>query len=244
MRPRHIAPLAVLAALGLASGSWTQAPQTAGTQKPMAGGADIELVEKVLVARKEYQKALENLRAQYLNVGDVKRAKMAEEELRQYHRIAKHPFRLELDVPPPSLQPNANVLEANKLYARALTYKDKGFGMDYVDNQRRAEILLQELLTRYPQSNKISDTAYMLGDIYESRPYRQYDRAAAYFERCYQWNPATTFDARIRAARIYDRHLQERNRAIELYRDVTTHDTDSRRIQEAQKRLTELSSTR
>lgn len=241
MRPFHLLPLAVLLALGVASAPWAQTPNSAA--KPMASG-DIELVEKVLVARKDYQKALENLRAQYIQAGDIKRARLAEEELRQFHRIAKHPFRLELDVPPPTLQPISNVLEANKLYARALTFKDKGFGMDYTDNQRRAEILLQELLTRYPQSNKISDSAYMLGDIYESRPYRQYDRAAAYFERAYQWNPATTHDARLRAARIYDKHLMERGRAIELYREVTTHDTDPRRIQEAQKRLADLSTTR
>lgn len=240
MRPVFALPIVLLVALGVAQ---AQAPNSAKDTKPMASG-DIELVEKLLVARKDYQKALENLRAQYLQVGDIKRAKMAEEELRQYHRVAKHPFRLELDVPPPTLQSAANVPEANKLFTRALTFKDKGFGMDYVDNQRRAEILLQELLTRYPQSNKISDTAYNLGDIYESKPYRQYDRAAMYFERAFQWNPATTSDARLRAARIYDKHLQERARAIELYREVTTHDTDARRMQEAQKRLTELSSTR
>ena len=53
-----------------------------------------------------------------------------------------------------------------------------------------------------------------------------------------------TLDARLRAARIYDRHLQERGRAVELYRQVTTHETDARRIQEANKRLADLAGTR
>ena len=64
------------------------------------------------------------------------------------------------------------------------------------------------------------------------------------FERCFQWNPKTTSDARMRAARIYDKHLSDRVRAVEIYREITTHETDAKRIAEAQKRLQELSGTR
>ena len=88
---------------------------------------------------------------------------------------------------------------------------------------------------------KIDDAAYMLGEIYESKSYKQYRRAAMYYERCFQWNNNTQFEARLRAARLYDKQLQERPRAIELYREVTTHETDPKRMQEAQKRLLELS---
>ncbi|MFO0968363.1 MAG: hypothetical protein U0793_22640 [Gemmataceae bacterium] len=49
-----------------------------------------------------------------------------------------------------------------------------------------------------------------------------------------------THGARIRAARIYDKQLNERTRAIELYREVLTHETDARRYQEALKRVNEL----
>ena len=101
-------------------------------------------------------------------------------------------------------------------------------------------MLFQQILTNYPQSDKIDDAAYMLGDIYESKAYKHYRRAALYFERCFQWNPNTQFDARLRAARLYDKHLQERSRAVELYRDVTTHETNPKWIAEAQKRLLEL----
>jgi len=205
---------------------------------------DIELVEKLLVARRDYQKILETLRLHYIQAGDIERAKWAEEELRQYHRISKPAYRLELDVPPPTLAGLTNVPEANKMFTRAMEYKDKGWNTEYIDNQHRAELLLQELLTKYPQCNKIDEAAYMLGDIYESKAFKQPRRAAQYFERCFQWNPRTQRDARTRAARIYDRDLQERTKAIDLYREVTTHETDQRRIQEAQRRLTELSGTR
>jgi len=241
VRTRWLAPFVLGAAVLIAG-----APPRAQTPPPGSGPrpSDIELVEKLLVARRDYQKTLENLRTHYLQGGDIERAKWAEEELLLYQRIPKPAYRLELDVPPPNLSGLSNVPEANKLFTRAMAYKDKGWGNDFLDNQRRAEILFQELLTRYPQSDKISDTAYMLGDIYEDKPYRHYRRSAQYFERCFQWNPRTNHDARIRAARIYDRQLAERPRAIELYREVTTHETDPRRLQEAQKRLADLSGGR
>ncbi len=160
----------------------------------------------------------------------------------QYHRVLKQAYRLELDVPPPTLKPTYNIPEANELYKRAMLYKDKGWGGDsYIDNQRRAEILLQQLLTNHPQSDKIADAAYQLGELYEGKAYRQYRRAAAYYERSFQWNPLShQSEARIRAARLYDRVLNERGRAIEIYKDIQTHETDIKRVQEAQKRLAEL----
>lgn len=237
MRSRGLA-LVMLAALVV--GGPTPHAQTPPAGRP----SDIELVEKLMLARRDYQKALEGLRLHYLQNGDLERAKWAEEELVLYHRIPKHAYRLELDVPPPTLNGLSNVPEANKLFTRAMSYKDKGWGNEYIDNQRRAEILFQEVLTRYPQSDKISDAAYMLGDIYEGKPYRHYRRAAQYYERCFQWNQRTQFDARLRAARLYDRQLNERSRALELYREIITHETDPRRLQEANKRLADLSGGR
>ena len=54
-----------------------------------------------------------------------------------------------------------------------------------------------------------------------------------------QWNPTTQLDARLRAARLYDRHAIDRTKARTLYQDVKTHDTDPRRIQEPDRRLSQ-----
>ncbi|HMC89003.1 MAG TPA: hypothetical protein VKI17_05625, partial [Gemmataceae bacterium] len=81
--------------------------------------ADIPKVERVLAARRDYQIALEQLRLHYITAGDIERARWAEEELLQFHRINKQAYRLELDVPPPELQAAKNVPEANELYKRA-----------------------------------------------------------------------------------------------------------------------------
>src|SRR5947199_1815441 len=221
-------------------------PAPADNPKPAGNKAttDYDLVKNLNLCRTRYQANLEQLRAWYIANGDVERARWAEEELRQFHRMPKQAFRLDLDVPAETLAAKENVPEANELYRRAMTYKDKGWGNDYLDNQRRAELLFQQLLSTYPQSDKIGDAAYQLGDIYESRAYRQYRRAAQYFERAFQWNPTTQLDARLRAARLYDRYAIDRNRARELYQEVITHDTDPRRRQEAQRRLSELGNQR
>jgi tetratricopeptide (TPR) repeat protein len=215
--------------------------QQPATPPAKGNGGDLELVKHLINVRKNYQKTLENLRLHYLRAGDIERAKWAEEELRQYQRIPKQAFILDLDVPNPNLKGDTNVPEANKMLTWALTFKDKGFGNDYIDNQRRAEILLQDMLEKYPHSNKIHLAAFHLGDIYESKAYKQYRRAAAYYERCFQWNPKTHHDARMRAARLYDYEIKDRTRAIELYRDITTNETDPKTLQEANKRLSELS---
>ena len=233
--------LVVFAIVVLATAPHAQTPPAS----PITGkNGDLELVQKLLATRRDYQKSLELLYVHYHQVNDKERERWAKEELVSFHRIAKNAFILDLDVPPPNLNGNTNITEANKLFTWAMQYKDKGFGVDYTDNQRRAELLFQEILTKYPSSDKISDVAFMLGDIYESKAYKMYYRAVEYYHRCYQWNPKTSHEARMRAARLYDKQLNNRVKALELYREVKTHEVDPRRHTEADRRIAELSGTK
>jgi Tetratricopeptide repeat len=217
--------------------------QAPPASKPKPGGTDMQLCERVLAARKEYQDSLEALRTHYVSTNKIEHARWAEDELLQFHRMNKQAYNLALDVGPPNLQALYNIPEANELVRRALTYKDKGWGTDYTDNQRRAELLLQQVLTKHPQSDKISDAAYYLGDLYESRAYRHLERAALYFERCFNWNPKTHFDARLRAAQLYER-LGETSKATEIYTEIPNRETDQKRIDYAQKKIAELNRNR
>lgn len=211
----------------------------------MGANRDFPLVTRVLAARSEYQLALEELRKHYIANNDLLRARWAEEELIQFHRINKQAYRLELELPPPTLKGDKNLPQANALFRQAKGYKDKGWsGSDYVDNQRRAEILFQRILTKHSESDKIDDVAYNLGDIYEGRAFQQYARAGAYFERCYQWNPKTATDARLRAARLYERQLNDRGKALDIYKLIMRHETDERRVEEAKRKVQELSNKR
>ena len=190
---------AVLFGLAVAVTVGAQTPvRPLGTGKGGKTTSDVEMVEKVLAARRDYQVSLEALRAHYISVQDTERERWTEDELREFHRINKQAYNLDLDVPPPTLKAEKNIPEANELYKRAMTFKEKGWGGDYVDNQRRAELLFQQILTSYPESDKIDDAAYRLAELYEGKAYKQYRRAAVYYERCFQWNPNSQFDARLR----------------------------------------------
>ena len=212
-----------------------------GPRAPKPAADEAKLVEQLVDARKKYQESLVGLYDHYARSGDREHAKWAEDELRAYHLHTKRSYRLDIqDVPPPTLEAKVNVREANDLYREAMEYKDKGYGTDYVLNERRAEIRLQEILSKYPNCDKIADVAYQLGDLYEGSAYKEYARSAAYFERAHQWKRGTQGDALLRAARIYDRRLTDKAKAIEAYREVTTHDTDPARLKEAERRLGEL----
>lgn len=219
--------------------AWAAPPRDRGASAQPTS-TDLSLVQQVIAARRDYQVGLEQLLAYYGSVGDSERGRMAEEELKQFHRVTKGAYIIDLDIAGPGLRPDQNVPAANDLFKKAMSYKNKGMGSEYTDNQLRAELLLQQLLQQYPTSNRCSDAAYHLAEIFEDRKPAQHRRAAVYFERCAQWNPATTLDARLRAAMIYDRFLNERNKAIQWYEAVLSSDPDQRRRQDAQKRLADL----
>lgn len=216
-------------------------PTKKGGSSEQAG--EVELVEAVIKARKDYFVSLDKLRQHYVSTHDVEKAKWVEDELKAYHRMMKYSYRLDVkDVPPPTLQAKQNIPEANSLFRRAIEFKNKGSAEDFIDNQRRAEVLLQAILEKYPESDKIAEAAYHLGDVYEHyRPKPQYERSAAYYERSFQWNKASATDARLRAAKLYDHELKMLDKAKELYKSVMNHDTNPTRVEEAERRLNELS---
>jgi tetratricopeptide (TPR) repeat protein len=243
---KYVFVLAAFSA-GLLLVGWAAADSPGAADKkgssslPPAAASDVELVERVIAARKEYEGSLRKLREHYEKHGDKQRTHWTEQELVAFHMMFKPSYNLDVqDVPPPTLEAKVNVREANELYRMAMEFKGKGLGSDYTLNMRRAEILLREILEKYPNSDKIADVAYQLAEVYESRAYRQYDRAARYYERSFQWMKGSRTDARLRAAVLYDKQLNERTKAVELYREVTSHDTDAERIKQAEKRLGEL----
>ncbi len=244
---KRIAVLALFASsvglIGWAPGADPEkADEKADALPAAAATSDIDLVEKNLAARKAYETSLKQLWEHYRKTGDKQRTKWVEDELMGFHLITKPSYNLDVqDVPPPSLEAKKNIREANDLYRIAMEYKGRGIGNEYVLNMRRAEVLFREVLDKHPTSDKISDVAYQLGELYESRAYKQYDRAARYFERSFQWKKGTATDARLRAAVLYDRMLNERSKALALYKQVVENDTDPERIKVAEKRLTELS---
>ncbi|MFO0936516.1 MAG: hypothetical protein U0798_08405 [Gemmataceae bacterium] len=160
-------------------------PKATSTGSP---ADESELVEGLLKVRKEYQAKLAALYEHYVRVGDIERARWAEDELKSYHLMNKPSYRLDIsDVPPPTLEAKVNVKEATiftnwRCSTRARLWHGTA-----------AELLpggnpVQEILQKYPNCDKIADVAYELrSELYEGRAFKQWNgRAAAYYERAYQ----------------------------------------------------------
>ncbi|MCL6517771.1 hypothetical protein, partial [Alicyclobacillus sp.] len=79
--------------------------------------SDVELVERLHAARKEYENSLKALYEHYARVGDRQRWKWVEEELLGYHLLFKPSYNLDVkDVPPATLKAEVNIPAANELY--------------------------------------------------------------------------------------------------------------------------------
>src|SRR6478752_708327 len=97
--------------------------------KASAGGAtsDVEVVERVIAARKEYEASLRAVRDHYEKAGDKQRLQWTEQELMGFHLLFKPSYNLDVkDVPPPWLEAKVNVREANELFKQAMEFKGKG----------------------------------------------------------------------------------------------------------------------
>ena len=242
-RLRGPAALLAVAALALAGvGADKPAPKP-GPAAPDTG--DDRMIHRVVTARGEYQLSLIALYDHYLKTGDREKARWVEEELRTYHLAWKPSYSLEIQDPLPEHPPlSKNDPDANELFKLAVQYKAKPAGADYTLNMRRAEILMQDVIHKHPDMDKLADVAYELGDLYESKAYKQYERAARYFEYSAAWRKGSSGDALIRAARLHDRQLNDRKKAAELYRREIQTDTNPAHVKEAEKRLAELTTTR
>src|SRR5262249_34116450 len=145
-RMLRIASLGVLlAGVGVVGWAAAQSPSKplADTKKnstPDAGSLppaanDVELVERAIAARREYENSLRALHAHYLKAGDKQRVQWVEQELMGFHLQFKPSYNLDVkDVPPPTMEASVNIREANELFRAAMEYKGKGLGNDYILN--------------------------------------------------------------------------------------------------------------
>jgi len=107
------------------------------------------------------------------------------------------------------------------------------------DKLRGALNKFNQLIERFPSSNKIDDAAYRAGRIYEH--FRDWDIAAVYYQRCFQWNDVTAYPARFRAAFILDQRLLQRTEALTLYQLAVDREARyTKNTEFAQKRILEL----
>jgi tetratricopeptide (TPR) repeat protein len=133
--------------------------------------------------------------------------------------------------------------DANALYAEALNL-EKQAGPVVKNESLLSQALskYEQLLTKYPKSDKISDAAFRMAGIYEYR--KDYANAVKNYQRTYQWNPETPTSARFKTAYILDTKLGRRAEALQIYQEalskITTSNEHKLWVEYAEQRVKEL----
>ena len=207
---------------------------------PGAGEADY--VEQVAATRQAYREALESLIAYYRSVGNYTKGQWAQTELRTFNQMVKYTYLAPAETAPANLQARDVIDQAEQLYADGMKlFREAGGGLLIVDEPKLRESLqyFNQLIAEYPTSTRIDDAAYRAGQIYEHL--KNYELAAVYYQRAFQWNDNTPYPARYRAAMILDHRLKMRSEALALYQLAVEREARySDNVENAKRRIAEL----
>jgi len=203
---------------------------------------EVELAERVAVAREAYRLALQALKGHYVDTHDTIKLQWAEKELAELIGIDKYHYLSEVELAGPDLKPIASVSAADLLFREGIEFKDyPAFPREKRGKLKTALQKFRTIIADYPTSDKIDDAAFRMGEIYEGWYHQDYARAVVCYERCFQWNPRTQHPARFNAARLYDQKLMMRDKAVRLYNLVVQESQNTQHVDEAMRRLKELS---
>jgi len=215
----------------------------AGFLMPGAGEADY--VEQVAATRAAYREALGSLLAYYRSVGNYTKGRWAATEIRTLDQMVQYTYLSPAEVAPATLQARDIIDAADELYNQGMALWRQANALIMVDEPKMREALryFNRVIAEYPTSDKIDDAAYYSARIYEQL--KNYELAAVYYQRTYQWNDNTPYPARFHAASVMDHRLKMRSEALALYQLAV--ERESRYIdntQTARLRIAELSQPR
>jgi tetratricopeptide (TPR) repeat protein len=192
-----------------------QAEKVTGEGFAVPGAEEIDLVEDMTGRRNSYRASLKALIDFYEASGDATKLAWAQ---REYALMPQYRYLMPGEALKADLQATDSIEVADELYAEALTlYKEAG-GLLIIVDEEKLRVSLSKfnlLIENYPSSDKIDDAAYKAGRIYNY--FQDYEIAAVYFQRAFQWDKNTPYPARFRAAYILDRRLNMKVEALVLY---------------------------
>lgn len=227
-------------------------PYISEPNKPLAKPSDsgeIDLVEKMADNRKAYRRSLEALIQYYSAAGNNTKVTWAQKEMTALDRIPQYLYIIEAEVMPATLKASESIAAADQLYEEALKIERQAGPRPmpslFKDQQilQAALVKYSELLRKYPTSDKIDDVAYRMAEIHKG--FGDYTIALSFYQRAYQWDAATPYPARFRAADILDRRLHDRAKALEVYQEAIAKEsqyTDLRLM--AERRVQELNTSK
>jgi len=208
-----------------------------------ADQAEVGLVENVAEARATYRQALTELVHYYSRIGNDAKRKQAQEELDGFDDVVKHEYVILAYVVDPNIKPTRTIPEADRLYKDGMEYKNYRTLFFRRSKKKKLQLALErfkEILLKHPESDKCDDAAYRIAQIYDGQHFRDPVLAVKYYEKCFEWDPRTPYDARYCAARIYDLKLKDPDTAVRVYALAVEKERDERIREKAENRLAEL----
>ena len=204
--------------------------------------SEVDYVENLAATRDAYRRALISLVDYYSSVGNATKLQWAKTELETYDQMVRYQYLQPAEWLPVNLAATDSIEEADALYqeARALEGDARLAVVVNKAKLQQALGLYNQLIQQYPSSDKIDNAAYKAGRIYDYL--KNYELAAIYYQRTFQWNETTSYPARYRAASVMDHKLRMRGEALALYKlaiEKESRYSDNAEI--AQMRIAELS---
>ena len=207
--------------------------------------SEADLVEQMSVNRQAYKQGLELLAGYYTRTGNNMKLEWAQKELAALNSMPKYNYIIEANVAPQNLKVTASIPDADDIYYEAVELDKEAGTLPILKNENQLRLALEkynEVIRKYPSSDKIDDAAYNAGVIYEY--FKDYSIALLYYKRTFQWDPDTPYPARFRAARVLDKNLHRNAEALQLYQQAVKTEGQFEKYREwrdyAEKRIREL----
>lgn len=193
---------------------------------PIAGRTEVDLVEEMMLHRAMYARYLDRLTTYYSENGYPEKAAWAQTELKGLRKVPTYKYLLEAEVPRAEVAPEESVAEADHLFKEGIDLMHKGGwrrtpGLYNQTTMRMARAKFEELVNRYPNSDKADDAAYYIAEIHgEYEHERNNTLAIEWYKRAIEMNPDTPHPCRFRIAEFYDYRLHEREKALHWYQEA------------------------
>jgi tetratricopeptide (TPR) repeat protein len=219
-------------------------PSTPLAIETVASADEIDLVEQLSSQRQAYRASLEKLVKYYDVSGNSSKLTWARTELQALDRIPQYRYIIG-PVASADHKATERLQACDDMYAKAMETERKAGVLPVLKDEellRAALSQYDELLSKYPNCDKIDDVAYRMAGIHEY--FKDYTIALQYYQRAYQWDPATPYPARFKAAAILDWRLHRRAEALQLYQEAIVKESQHTELKaSAERRIQDLSNS-
>lgn len=206
-------------------------PLTVLSDADRSRGQEVQLIEQMARYRQAYEEHLQILVRFYDHQGNQQKVTWAQEELAHLKKSPRRAYLAVAETAGPQLRASRSDANANIAYAEAVALFEEGKGtlggkfLMKKDKLWLAVEKLEELITRYPDSDKIDDAAFVIGKIYQ-KSMDDNTLALLYYQRVLQWDPQTKLPVRFAIAQTYDHGLHDRVNAVKFYESAINFESE------------------